>query len=136
MNKKNNPVTPLMQEEPSTVYQTKPFIVPTNDGKLIEEHFGAASIETSDISVAHMVAPVNWSEPYQIAQFDEIAYVIRGRYQVETSTGIFEVSPKQSILVRRGTRVRFSNPPSEECEYLALCVPAFKLDRVRRFEVV
>jgi len=44
--------------------QKSPFVVPTTDGKLIEEHFGHASIN-ADISMAHMVAPPGWSEPFQ-----------------------------------------------------------------------
>jgi hypothetical protein len=36
--------------------QTSPFVVPTTDGKLIEEHWGH-STQNSNISIAHMVAP-------------------------------------------------------------------------------
>ncbi len=50
--------------------QTKPFIVPTTDGKLIEEHFGASS-KQSELSIAHMIAPPGWSEPFQTPEFDE-----------------------------------------------------------------
>jgi len=49
--------------------QNTPFVVPTNDGKLIEEHFGLASI-ASELSIAHMIAPPKWSEPYQTPEFD------------------------------------------------------------------
>jgi len=45
--------------------QTKPFTVPTTDGKLIEEHFGNASIKQGNYSVAHMIAPPGWKEPFQ-----------------------------------------------------------------------
>lgn len=45
--------------------QSNPFIVPATDGKLIEEHFGKASTNDEDISIAHMVAPPGWSEPFQ-----------------------------------------------------------------------
>ena len=38
-------------------FQTSPFVVPTTDGKLIEEHHGKVATQNSDISVAHMVAP-------------------------------------------------------------------------------
>jgi len=44
--------------------QRAPFVVPTDDGKLIEEHFGLASIE-ADLSLAHMIAPPGWSEPFK-----------------------------------------------------------------------
>ena len=49
--------------------QTVPFIVPTNDGKLIEEHFGGASTQQNDVSIARMIAPPGWSEPAQIPEF-------------------------------------------------------------------
>ena len=41
----------------STKYtiQNSPFIVPTNDGKLIEEHFGYLTDKNSKISIAHMI---------------------------------------------------------------------------------
>ena len=45
------------------VKQSAPFVVPTDDGKLIEEHFGHASIGDGKISIAHMVAPAGWAEP-------------------------------------------------------------------------
>ena len=59
--------------------QKKPFVVPTTDGKLIEEHFGNATDGNSDVSVAHMVAPPKWSEPYQTPKFDEFTYIIKGK---------------------------------------------------------
>ena len=36
--------------------QASPFVVPSTDGKLIEEHWGN-STRNSEISIAHMVAP-------------------------------------------------------------------------------
>jgi hypothetical protein len=37
-----------------------PFVVPTTDGKLIEEHHGLAAAPNPAISIAHMVAPPKW----------------------------------------------------------------------------
>ena len=48
----------------------KPFIVPTTDGKLIKEYFGKATDGNSALSIAHMVAPPYWSEPFQTPSFD------------------------------------------------------------------
>ena len=59
--------------------QTAPFKVPTTDGKLIEEHVGLASTKDSHISIAHMVAPPGWSEPFQTPEFDEYTLVSRGK---------------------------------------------------------
>ncbi|MFD1292752.1 cupin domain-containing protein [Lutibacter holmesii] len=111
--------------------QNLPFIVPTNDGKLIEEHFGLASIK-SELSIAHMVAPAKWSEPFQTPEFDEYTYIIKGKKQfvIEGDTIILEAG--QSIKIEKGARIQYSNPFDEPCEYLAICLPAFSMDLVNR----
>ena len=60
--------------------QRTPFLVPTDDGKIIEEHFGLASIP-GNLSIAKMIAPPGWSEPFQTPEFDEYTFVIEGRKQ-------------------------------------------------------
>ena len=112
--------------------QTNPFVVPTTDGKLIEEHAGLASTGQSNISIAHMVAPAGWSEPYQNPQFDEWTLVSRGKKLFEVDGEQVEVAAGQSILVKKGARVRYSNPFDAECEYWSVCLPAFSLDNVNR----
>lgn len=112
--------------------QTSPFVVPTNDGKLIEEHFGLASIGDNAFSVARMVAPPGWSEPFQTPNFDEVTIVIKGKKQIETEEGVVELSQGQTLLVKSGTRVRYANPYDEEVEYWSLCVPAFSIQSVNR----
>jgi mannose-6-phosphate isomerase-like protein (cupin superfamily) len=112
--------------------QDAPFVVPTEDGKLIEEHFGGASLNGSAFSVAHMVAPPGWGEPAQRPEFDEITMVVRGRKRIEVEGEAVELGPNQSILVRKGARVRYSNPFDEELEYWSVCIPAFSPDTVNR----
>ena len=55
--------------------QNAPFVVPTTDGKVIEEHWGRATDGNQEISIAHMVAPSGWSEPFQTPEFDEYTYI-------------------------------------------------------------
>lgn len=112
--------------------QTSPFIVPTTDGKLIEEHFGLATSGNKDVSIAHMIAPPDWSEPYQTPAFDEYTYIIKGKKQfiVDDDTVVLEAG--QSIKIKKNTRVQYSNPFTEPCEYLAICLPAFSIDSVNR----
>ncbi len=112
--------------------QKSPFIVPTTDGKLIEEHFGKATDQNSDISIAHMIAPPGWSEPYQTPEFDEYTYIIRGKKQfiIEDEKVILESG--QSIKIKKNTRIQYSNPFDQECEYLAICLPAFSPETVHR----
>lgn len=111
--------------------QRNPFVVPTDDGKLIEEHFGLASI-AAELSLAHMVAPPGWSEPFQTPEFDEFTYIIKGKkkFIIENDTVILETG--QSIRILRGTRVQYSNPFEESCEYIAICRPPFDIDKVHR----
>ncbi|SHL56211.1 cupin domain-containing protein [Hymenobacter psychrotolerans] len=112
--------------------QQAPFRVPTTDGKLIEEHIGHASTQTGGYSVAHMVAPPHWSEPHQNPEFDEVTIVVRGRKRFEIDGDVVELGPGESLLIKGGARVRYSNPFEEECEYWSICVPAFSMDTVHR----
>lgn len=112
--------------------QEKPFIVPTIDGKLIEEHFGLATTNSRDISIAHMIAPPGWSEPHQTPEFDEYTLVSQGKKKFEVDGEEIIISAGQSILIKKGSRVRYSNPFEAPCEYWSVCLPAFTLELVNR----
>ncbi|WP_452599546.1 cupin domain-containing protein [Pontimicrobium sp. MEBiC01747] len=112
--------------------QNAPFVVPTTDGKLIEEHFGNATDDNSQISIAHMVAPAGWSEPFQTPEFDEYTYIIKGKKQFIIEDEQLVLEAGQSIKIMSGTRVQYSNPFTEACEYIAICTPAFSMDLVNR----
>ncbi|WP_431166140.1 cupin domain-containing protein [Tenacibaculum halocynthiae] len=112
--------------------QTSPFVVPTTDGKLIEEHFGNATDKNSEVSIAHMVAPAGWSEPFQTPKFEEYTYVIKGKKQFNIDGDIVVLKAGQSIKIENNVRVQYSNPFDSECEYLAICLPAFSMDLVNR----
>jgi mannose-6-phosphate isomerase-like protein (cupin superfamily) len=114
------------------IKQENPFVVPTTDGKLIEEHFGHASSGDAHLSIAHMIAPPGWSEPFQQPEFDEYTLVSRGRKLFEVDGERIEVSAGQSILIKKNSRVRYSNPFNEECEYWSVCLPAFSIQTVNR----
>ncbi|MBG6128591.1 mannose-6-phosphate isomerase-like protein (cupin superfamily) [Aquimarina sp. EL_43] len=112
--------------------QKSPFIVPTTDGKLIEEHFGMATDQNSQISIAHMIAPPHWSEPFQTPEFDEYTYIIRGKKQFIIDGEKIILESGQSIKIKKNTRIQYTNPFDEECEYLAICLPAFTMEAVHR----
>ena len=116
---------------PKYKIQKSPFVVPTTDGKLIEEIWGN-STGNSNISIAHMVAPPNWSEPHQTPEFDEYTYIIKGKKQFEIDGEIVVLEAGESIKINKGARIRYSNPFSESCEYLAICLPAFSMELVNR----
>lgn len=112
--------------------QNNPFVVPTNDGKIIKEHFGLTTDGNSNISIAHMKAPSGWSEPFQTPEFDEFTFIISGKKQfiIEGETIILEAG--QSIKIKKNTRVQYSNPFDKVCEYIAICTPAFSINLVNR----
>jgi mannose-6-phosphate isomerase-like protein (cupin superfamily) len=114
------------------IKQDKPFRVPTTDGKLIEEHVGLASNGETGYSIAHMLAPPGWSEPFQNPDFDEYTLISRGSKQFEVDGEVVIVGAGESICIKAGSRVRYSNPFSEACEYWSICIPAFSPGTVNR----
>ncbi len=111
--------------------QKSPFVIPTTDGKLIEEHFGHTT-QQCELSLAHMIAPPHWSEPFQTPQFDEYTYIIKGKKQFNIDGELVVLEAGQSIKIHKGVRVQYSNPFEAECEYLAICLPAFSVGLVNR----
>lgn len=112
--------------------QSAPYAVATTDGKVILEHYGRLATRDQGLSVAHMISPPGWGEPAQTPEFDEVTIVVRGRKRIQLDDRAIDLGPGETILVRRGTRVRYSNPFAEECEYWAICTPAFSLEKANR----
>ncbi|HEX9828430.1 MAG TPA: cupin domain-containing protein [Flavobacteriaceae bacterium] len=120
-----------MSSEKYTI-QDSPFVVPTTDGKIIKEHFGLATDGNSKISIAQMIAPPGWSEPFQTPEFDEFTFIIKGKKQFIIEGDMIVLEAGQSIKIEKHTRVQYSNPFTEPCEYLAICIPAFSVESVNR----
>lgn len=112
--------------------QSSPFIVPTTDGKHIAEHWGLATDGNPNISIAHMIAPPGWSEPFQTPEFDEFTFIFKGKKQFIIDGETITLEAGQSIKIDKNTRVQYSNPFTEPCEYIAICTPAFSIDAVHR----
>lgn len=109
-----------------------PFVVPAPGGKVIEEFVGA-STGTASHSVAHMIAPPGWDEPWQRPAFDETTLVLRGTMRVFHDGGHTDVGAGQTVLCRAGERIRYANASTREpCEYWAVCSPAFSPGTVHR----
>lgn len=107
--------------------------IPVPGGKIIDEHIGAASTGETALSVAHMVAPAGWDEPFQTPQFDEYTVVLKGTVIVDHDGGRTEVNAGESIKTAAGERIRYSCGP-EGAEYIAVCLPAFSPETVGREE--
>lgn len=111
-----------------------PFTVPTTDGKIILEHHGKVATNNEAVSIAHMIAPPYWSEPFQTPEFEEYTFVISGKKQFIIEDEIVILEAGQSIKIEKNTRVQYSNPFDEACEYIAICKPAFDFSKVHREE--
>ena len=107
-----------------------PTSIPVPGGKVIDEYVGSVNTRTDGISIAHMSAPADWKEPFQTPAFDEYTVVLKGSLRVEHDAGHTDVRAGQAILTAAGERVRYST--LEACEYVAVCLPAFTLERVQR----
>lgn len=114
--------------------QDTPVQFPTDDGKIILEHFGNAATSQRDVSIARMSAPPGWEEPHQIPDFDEYTLMVNGKKRIEVDGDIIILKAGESLLVKKGARVQYSNPFSESAEYWSVCIPAFSPENVHRDE--
>jgi quercetin dioxygenase-like cupin family protein len=105
---------------------------PGEPPKVIEEFVGRVNSGTSAVSIARMSSPAGWSEPGQTPEFDEYTVVLRGELQVETRDAVHTVHAGEAITVVAGEWVRYSSPHEGGAEYIAVCVPAFSPETVRR----
>jgi ethanolamine utilization protein EutQ len=103
-----------------------------NKPKLIDEYIGRVNSQTTSASVAHMRSPAGWIEPGQTPAFDEFTIVLKGTLRVEHESGDLEVSAGQAVIAHAGEWVRYSTPRENGAEYIAVCLPAFSMDTVRR----
>jgi ethanolamine utilization protein EutQ len=109
-----------------------PKRIPVPGNKIIDEYVGRVNSETSAASVARMRSPSGWSEPGQTPEFDEFTIVLRGSMRVEHRDGVMDVRAGQAVIAHKGEWVRYSTPDPEGAEYVAVCVPAFSVDTVKR----
>jgi mannose-6-phosphate isomerase-like protein (cupin superfamily) len=112
-----------------------PTRIPVPGGKVIDEYVGAVNTPSttlpSSVSVAHMNAPADWSEPFQTPEFGEITVVFRGTVLVDHDGGRLEVGEGQAVVTHAGERVRYSTG-DEGADYVAVCLPAFSPEAAHR----
>jgi mannose-6-phosphate isomerase-like protein (cupin superfamily) len=118
----------------SFLHQTSPIPIPVPGGKTIDEHFGIPSTGSKDMSIAHMVAPPGWGEPFQTPNFDEYTLMVKGEKQIEVDDKVIILRAGESLKIEKGTRVRYSNPFQADAEYWSICYPAFSISEVNREE--
>jgi mannose-6-phosphate isomerase-like protein (cupin superfamily) len=105
-----------------------------NKPKIIEEFVGRVNSQTNSVSIARMKSPGGWVEPGQTPEFDEYTVVLYGMLQVNTKNGSYDVRAGEAIITNKDEWVQYSTPGPEGAEYIAVCLPAFSLESVRRDE--
>jgi ethanolamine utilization protein EutQ (cupin superfamily) len=100
--------------------------------KLIDEYVGRVNSGDTALSIAYMRSPSGWEEPGQQPLFDEYTLVLKGMLRVATRRESVDVHAGQAVVVTRDEWVRYSTPGPEGAEYIAVCLPAFSPDTVRR----
>jgi mannose-6-phosphate isomerase-like protein (cupin superfamily) len=115
-------------------YINSPSIIKAagNKEKIIKEFFGHVNSKTSEVSIAHMKSPEGWVEPGQTPRFNEYTVVLKGKLRITTKNEEIEVSEGQGIMTSINEWVRYSTPFEGGAEYIAVCLPAFSPDIVRR----
>lgn len=109
-----------------------PTPIPVPGGKTIEEFVGRASSGDESVSIAHMVAPAGWDEPFQHPRFDEFTVVLEGELLVDHDGTTSSVSAGQAIITRAGERIRYRT--MKGARYVAVCLPAFGIELAGREE--
>ena len=103
-----------------------------NKPKKIEEFIGRVVSQTKAVSIARMTSPAGWLEPGQMPEFDEYTIVLRGKLRVASRTGTIDVLAGQAVIAAAGEWVQYSTPDEGGAEYIAVCLPAFSPESVRR----
>jgi ethanolamine utilization protein EutQ (cupin superfamily) len=103
-----------------------------NKVKIIKEFFGHVNSKTSEVSIALMKSPEEWVEPGQCPEFNEYTLVLKGKLKISTKTEEFIVTEGQGIMTTKDEWVKYSTPFEGGAEYIAVCLPAFSPDIVKR----
>jgi len=103
-----------------------------NKEKKIEEFFGRVNSKTTEVSIARMTSPEGWVEPGQTPEFNEYTVVLKGKIKIATRNEEITVNEGEGIITFKGEWVQYSTPYKGGAEYIAVCLPAFSPDIVRR----
>lgn len=117
---------------PTHIQSAKRIPAAGNPPKLIDEYIGRVNSGTSALSVAHMRSPSGWKEPGQRPEFSEFTIVLKGSLRVEHEGGTLDVHAGQAVIAHPGEWVRYSTPSPDGAEYIAVCLPAFSMETVKR----
>ena len=64
----------------------------------------------------------------------DFTIVLKGTLRVEHKGGELDVNAGQAVVAHAGEWVRYSTPREGGAEYIAVCLPAFSMEKVHRDE--
>lgn len=97
----------------------------------IDELAGNVATKQDRISIAYVKALAGTAEPWLTLYYDEWICVLKGVMKLEQADLDPIMAPAgTTVFVQEGTRFRPSFP--EDCEYVPVCLPAFRPDRCIR----
>jgi len=79
-----------------------------------------------------MVSPQGWVEPGQQPEFDEYTLVLKGTLKLKLQDREIEIKAGEAVIVEKNEWVQYSTPYAGGAEYIAVCLPAFSPEMVRR----
>lgn len=103
-------------------------------GLAIDEYVGNVGSNTDDISIAVVKISEPTSEPWLTLDYDEWMVVLKGRLEIHYGTNgdqVLTVNEGETIFIDKGERFRPVFPEAG-CEYIPVCIPAFKPERCQR----
>jgi mannose-6-phosphate isomerase-like protein (cupin superfamily) len=100
--------------------------------KIIEEFIGLVNSNTDEVSIARMKSPAGWIEPPQTPEFNEYTVVLKGAVHILINGKETIVRANEAFIAEKGAEVQYSTPGPDGAEYIAVCVPAFSIDKVHR----
>ena len=104
-----------------------------HDGLLIDELAGNVATQQDTLSIAKVTVSKATSEPWLTLEYDEWICVVTGVVELHSSDqSVLTVREGETVFVGAGERFRpvFPGP----CEYIPVCLPAFKPERCHREE--
>ncbi|MEZ4468839.1 MAG: hypothetical protein R3F43_31535 [bacterium] len=81
-----------------------------------------------------MRSPAGWAEPGQRPDFDEFTLVLAGALRVEYAGALMTVQAGQAVHTAARASGSATAAPTEPCEYVAICLPAFSPSTVTETE--
>ena len=116
---------------PKKIAQATKIEVAGNKPTIIREYVGRINNGESRLSLARMSSPAGWEEPGQRPEFDEYTLVLSGELIVEQEEGEpLRIGAGEAVWARPGEWVRYRT--ETDCEYVAICLPAFDMETVHR----